>query len=113
VIGLHLFFLLIFKETDTIKKMLNTLIIFDIFWAIISIADALRGVFHHATAKFNPDLAKEMGNFILKILEVWHLPSQPKIRRRTFLAPLQSSLTNRSVSESGSGSMESRVSSRM
>ena len=71
VIGLHLFFLLIFKETDTVKKILNTLIIFDIFWAIIAIAEAMRGLFHHATSKFNPDLAKEMGNFILKIVKVF------------------------------------------
>ena len=71
VIGLHLFFLLIFKESDIVKNILNSLIIFDIFWAIIAIADALRGLFHHATAKFNPDLAKEMGNFILKMVKIF------------------------------------------
>jgi len=69
IIGLHLFFLLIFKETAIIKNSLNTLIVFDIFWAILAIADALRGVFHHATEKFNPDLSKEMGDFILKIVK--------------------------------------------
>ena len=71
IIGLHLFFLLIFKETGVIKKILNTLILFDIFWIIIAITDALRGVFHHATAKFNPDLAKETGNFILKMVKIF------------------------------------------
>ena len=70
IVGLHLFFLLIFKETHFIKNLLNTLIVYDIFWAIISLTEALRGVFHHATEKFNPDLAKEMGNFILKIVKV-------------------------------------------
>lgn len=68
--GVHLFFLLIFKETETIKNILNTLVVFDIFWAILSITEALRSLFHHATEKFNPDLAKEMGNFILKITKV-------------------------------------------
>jgi MscS family membrane protein len=68
--GAHLFFLLIFKETETIKNILNTLVVFDIFWAILSITEALRSLFHHATEKFNPDLAKEMGNFILKITKV-------------------------------------------
>ncbi|MEA2049104.1 MAG: mechanosensitive ion channel family protein, partial [Campylobacterota bacterium] len=43
---------------------------FDIFWAILSITDALRSLFHHATEQFNPDLAKEMGDFILKIVKV-------------------------------------------
>jgi len=69
LIGLHLFFLLIFKETAIIKNSLNTLIVFDIFWAILATADALRGLFHHATEKFNPDLSKEMGDFILKIVK--------------------------------------------
>lgn len=70
VIGLHLFFTLIFMETGIIKDMLNSLIIFDIFWAIIAISDALRGVFHSTTAKFNADLSKEIGDFILKMLKI-------------------------------------------
>ena len=70
VIGLHLFFTLIFWETPVIKNILNTLIVFDIFWAIIAIADALRGLVHHATAQFHSDLSKEMGDFILKIVKI-------------------------------------------
>ena len=70
IVGLHLFFALIFIETPFIKNILNSLVIFDIFWAFISLAEALRGVFHLATEKLNPDLAKEMGNFILKIVKV-------------------------------------------
>ena len=70
VIGLHLFFQLIFLDTMIIKNILNTLIIYTLFWAIINVTDALRGVFHQTTAKFNPDLAKEMGNFILKIVKI-------------------------------------------
>ena len=70
VIGLHLFFALIFWETTTIKNILNTLIVFDIFWAIIATADALRGVFHQTTARFHSDLSKEMGDFILKIVKI-------------------------------------------
>lgn len=70
LIGAHLFFLLIFKETPLVKNILNTLVVYTVFWTIISIMDSLRDLFHHATGKFNPDLAKEMGNFIIKILTV-------------------------------------------
>ncbi len=70
LIGAHLFFLLIFKETEFIKNILNTLIVYTIFWAIIAVMESLRSAFHHATEKFNPDLAKEMGNFILKIAKI-------------------------------------------
>jgi len=69
LVGAHLFFVLIFKETELIKNILNTLVVYTIFWAILSVMESLRGVFHHATEKFNPDLAKEMGNFILKIVK--------------------------------------------
>lgn len=69
LVGAHLFFVLIFKETGLIKNILNTLVVYTIFWAIISVMESLRGVFHHATGKFNPDLAKEMGNFTLKIVK--------------------------------------------
>ena len=70
IIGLHLFFLLIFKETDTVKNMLNTLVIYTIFWAILSISEALREFIYSATGKFNPDLSKEIGNFILAIWKI-------------------------------------------
>lgn len=69
LVGANLFFVLIFKETELIKNILNTLVVYTIFWAILSVLESLRGVFHHATEKFNPDLAKEMGNFILKIVK--------------------------------------------
>ncbi|MDY0195009.1 MAG: mechanosensitive ion channel family protein [Sulfurovaceae bacterium] len=70
IIGLHLFFMLIFKETQTIKNILNTLIIYDIFWAIFAMTEALRDVLYQATEKLNPDLSKEIGNFILILLQI-------------------------------------------
>lgn len=71
LIGTHLFFLLIFKETELVKNILNTLVVYTIFWAIIAVMESLRDLFHHATEKFNPDLAQEMGDFILKIAKVF------------------------------------------
>ena len=70
IIGLHFFFLLIFMETDFIKNILNTLVIYAVFWAILAITEALRELIYDLTAKFNPDLSKEMGNFILAILKI-------------------------------------------
>ncbi len=70
IMGLHLFFALIFWETPNIKNILNTLIVFDIFWAIIAIVNALRGLFYHASARFNSELSREMGDFILKIVKI-------------------------------------------
>ena len=70
LIGIHLFFLLIFKETETIKNILNTLVIYTIFWAILTITEALRGLIYSATGKFSAELSKEIGNFIIAILKI-------------------------------------------
>lgn len=70
IIGLHLFFILIFKETETIKNILNTLVVYTVFWAILSISEALRNLIYSATGKFNAELSKEIGNFVLAIWKI-------------------------------------------
>jgi len=70
LIGAHLFFLLIFKETDFIKNVLNTLVVYTIFWAILAIVEALREFIYATTERFNAELSKEIGNFILAIAKI-------------------------------------------
>ncbi|MFT7823881.1 MAG: mechanosensitive ion channel family protein [Sulfurimonas sp.] len=70
LIGAHLFFLLIFKETETIKNILNTFIVYAIFWMILSIVDNMKNVVYNITAKLNRDLSKEVGNFMLALIKV-------------------------------------------
>ena len=70
IIALHLFFLLIYKETEFIVNILDTLMVYTAFWAVLSIVEALKEAIYSLTAKFNPDLSKEMGNFILTILKI-------------------------------------------
>ena len=70
IIAIHLFFLLIFNEPEIIKNILNTLVVYTVFWAILSIIEALRELVYNATAKFNKDLSKEMGNFIIAMVKI-------------------------------------------
>lgn len=70
LVGIHLFFILIFKETEVIKQILETLVVYTVFWAILSIIEAMRGVVYEITGKFNKDLSKEMGNFILALIKI-------------------------------------------
>ncbi len=70
IIAFHLFFLLIFNEPQFIKNILNTLLVYTLFWAILSVVEALRGLVYEATAKFNKDLSKEMGNFIIAMIKI-------------------------------------------
>jgi len=71
LIGFHLFFLLLLHEPVWIKNILNTLVVFLIFWTIIAVAEALRGLLYHATDKLNPDLSREMADFILKLIKIF------------------------------------------
>ncbi|MCK4440649.1 MAG: mechanosensitive ion channel family protein, partial [Sulfurovaceae bacterium] len=68
IIGVNLFFALLFINTHFIKTIINTMIIYDIFWIIYELTHALREVIYKFTGKFNPELSHEMGNFILNII---------------------------------------------
>ena len=70
IVAIHLFFLLIFQETEIIKNILNTLIVYGIFWAILATAEALRGLVHTLASRFSEDLYQEVGNFILTIIKI-------------------------------------------
>ena len=70
ILGLHLFFLIIYKETNTIKNILETMMVYTLFWAILSVVEALRGAIYSITGKFSSDLSKEMGNFIIAIVKI-------------------------------------------
>ena len=68
IIGTRLFFALLFLETDFINNIINSMIAYNVFWALYSLTYALRGVVYHFTARINPELSYEVGNFILAII---------------------------------------------
>ncbi len=68
IIGIRLFFALLFIETDFIEELINSMILFNLFWAIYALTHALREAIYHFTKRLNPELAHEMGSFILTII---------------------------------------------
>jgi MscS family membrane protein len=68
IIGVNLFFALLFLETPMVTKIINSMIMFNIFWTIYLLTYALRDVIYRFTNRFNPELSYEMGNFILAII---------------------------------------------
>ncbi|RUM74850.1 MAG: mechanosensitive ion channel family protein, partial [Sulfurovum sp.] len=68
IIGVNLFFSLLFLETDFIKNIMDSMIMFNIFWTIFLLTYALRDIVYNFTSRFNPELSYEMGNFILSII---------------------------------------------
>ncbi len=70
IVALHLFFILTFNNTEIIKNILNTFMIYTIFWAILAITEALREFIYNSIGKFNGELSREIGNFIIAILKI-------------------------------------------
>jgi MscS family membrane protein len=70
LVAIHLFFSITLQETATIRKILNTLVVYDIFWAILAISEAVRELFYSFAKRFSNDLYKEIGNFILTLLKI-------------------------------------------
>ncbi len=68
IIGTNLFFALLFLETHFIKMLIDSMITYNIFWALFALTHALRGVVYSFTSRFNPELSHEMGNFILTLI---------------------------------------------
>jgi len=68
IIGVNLFFALLFINTPFVKTAINSMIVYNIFWIIFELTHALRDIVYKFTGRFNPELSHEMGNFILTII---------------------------------------------
>ena len=68
IIGVNLFFSLLFLETEFIKNIIDSMIMYNIFWTLFLLTYALRDIVYNFTNRFNPELSYEMGNFILSII---------------------------------------------
>jgi len=68
IVGLHAFFLLIFVNNNFIHLLLESLIIFTIFWAIISLINAVKDyLFNYSN--IDKQHSKELGAFIIKVIK--------------------------------------------
>jgi MscS family membrane protein len=69
IIGLHLFFKLIFRETDLIKTVLEALVIYDVYWMLYSVTPAVKELLYDYS-KTNSHLSYELTSFIMRILKL-------------------------------------------
>ncbi len=68
VVGLHLFFLLLFIQSDSIHLVLESLIIYTVFWAITSLIEAFRDyLFNYRN--IDKQHSKELTSFIIKVFK--------------------------------------------
>lgn len=68
VVGLHLFFLLLFIQSDFIRLLLESLIIYTVFWAIASLIEAFRDyLFNYRD--IDKQHSKELTSFVIKVFK--------------------------------------------
>jgi len=68
VVGLHLFFLLLFVQNNVVHLLLESLIIYTIFWALISLIEAFKDyLFNYGT--IDEQHSKELSEFIIKVIK--------------------------------------------
>lgn len=68
VVGLHLFFLLLFIHSDFIRLLLESLIIYTVFWAIISLIEAFKDyLFNYRN--IDKHHSKELTSFVIKVFK--------------------------------------------
>jgi len=68
IIGVKLFFSLLFLDNYYIRTAIYSMIIFNLFWVIYDLTYAFREMIYKFTGKFNPELSHEMGSFILTVI---------------------------------------------
>lgn len=68
VVGMHLFFKLIFVDNRFINLILESLIIYTIFWAIISLINAFKDYLFNYTS-IDRQHSKELSSFIIRVFK--------------------------------------------
>ena len=70
VIGLRVFFQLIFSETHLIKMILNAMTIYTVFWALYAITPAIKATLYRYSHT-NDHLSYELSNFLIRIIRIF------------------------------------------
>lgn len=69
VLGMHIFFMLLFINNSFIHLILETLIIYTIFWSILSLVDTFKDyIFYYR--KIDKQHSKELTSFIIKVVKI-------------------------------------------
>jgi MscS family membrane protein len=68
IIGVKLFFSLLFLDNYYIRTTIYSMIIYNLFWAIYELTYAFREIIYKFTGKFNPSLSREVGKFMLTVI---------------------------------------------
>jgi len=70
VLGLRVFFQLIFRETHLIKLTLDAMTIYTVFWVLYAITPAVRELLYRYSTT-NEHLSYELTNFLIRIIRIF------------------------------------------
>jgi len=70
VLGLRVFFQLIFRETHVIKMILDAMTIYTVFWVLYAITPAIKASLYRYSHT-NDHLSYELSNFLIRIIRIF------------------------------------------
>ena len=70
LLGLYIFVAVLYLNSKSVNLVLASMAIFNFFWIVWAIIDALQGVVYKATAKLSKDISMELSKFILRVIKI-------------------------------------------
>ena len=70
ILGLRVFFQLIFRETHVIKMILDAMTIYTVFWVLYAITPAIKASLYRYSHT-NDHLSYELSNFLIRIIRIF------------------------------------------
>jgi len=70
IFAIYLFFTILYIDNNIINLILSSLLIVDIFWFILNIVDAIKGIIYKATSKIDKELSDSLSKFIIRVIKV-------------------------------------------
>ena len=70
ILGLYVFISILYIQNRFVDLTLASMAMFNFFWFVWSIIDAMQGLLYKATAKVSKELSGEFTGFVLKIIKI-------------------------------------------
>ncbi len=70
ILAFYVFFSILLIKNEKISLILGSFVIFNLYWYLLAIIDALSGMIHKAIGKVNNELSQEFTHFILRIIKI-------------------------------------------
>ncbi len=70
ILALYSFLSILYLRNSFANLLLSSMLIFNFFWIVWAVVNALQGVIYRATSKLSKDLSNELTHFFLRVIKI-------------------------------------------